>query len=90
MGGLGDTPLGSCDACSSIDVANDLMLLSALSEGTLVLDNIHKVCDCQPNADEKGCNIAHAIKGLCLIRPIKTELCVFGGSKVSVMRMRRG
>jgi hypothetical protein len=29
---------------SSVDVAQDALLLSALTDGTLVLSNVHKVC----------------------------------------------
>ena len=43
QGGLGGLARGDCSR-SSVDVANDALLLSALTDGTLVLNNVHKVC----------------------------------------------
>lgn len=44
LGGPDGVHPGSADySRSSVDVANDALLLSALTEGTLVLNNVHKV-----------------------------------------------
>lgn len=43
QGGLDGLLHGTDYAKSSVDVANDALLLSALTEGTLVLNNVHKV-----------------------------------------------
>lgn len=43
LGGPEGLPPSVLCSQASLDVANDVLLLSALSRGTLVLDNMHKV-----------------------------------------------
>jgi len=43
-------------AKASVDLANDILLLSALSSGTLVLNNIHKVCRVQSSKQKMPLN----------------------------------
>lgn len=44
LGGLDGLPAVADYSRSGVDVAHDALLLSALTDGTLVLNNIHKVC----------------------------------------------
>lgn len=44
LGGLHGLPAAADYSKSSVDVAHDALLLSALTDGTLVLNNVHKVC----------------------------------------------